>query len=60
MNLIKTYSIIAVVAGHCEGGGIEFPMGNWIAPYFYYMAIFVFVSGHFYKKESDDANFSLS
>ena len=57
MNLIKTYSIIAVVAGHCEGGGIEFPMGNWIAPYFYYMAIFVFVSGYFYKKESDDANF---
>lgn len=57
MNLIKTYSIIAVVAGHCRGGGIGFPMENWILPYFYDMAIFVFVSGYFYKKEYDDAKF---
>lgn len=57
MNLIKTYSIIAVVALHCKGGGIVFPMGNWVSPYFYFMPIFVFVSGYFYKKETDDANF---
>lgn len=57
MNLIKVYSIIAVVSEHCRGGGIVFPMANWISPYFYYMAIFVFVSGYFYKAESDNANF---
>ena len=56
MNLIKTYAIIAVVCSHCNGGGVVFPMENWISPFFYFMPIFVFVSGYFYKKENDDAN----
>lgn len=56
MNLIKAFAIIAVVASHTSGGGIVFPMANWINPFFYFMPIFVFVSGYFYRKETDEAN----
>lgn len=57
MNLIKAYTIIAVVASHTSSGGIVFPMDNWIHPYFYFMPIFVFVSGYFYRKETDKSSF---
>ena len=33
MNLIKTYSIIAVVAGHCRGGSQAEQTGNHSADY---------------------------
>ncbi|MBR5246345.1 MAG: acyltransferase [Clostridia bacterium] len=56
MNLIKAYAIIAVVASHTLNGGIVFPLDNWIQPYFYFMPIFVFVSGYFYRKETDNSS----
>ncbi len=56
MNLIKAYFIIAVICAHTGGGGIVFPMDNWVSPIFIFMPIFVFVSGFFYNAKSDNTN----
>lgn len=57
MNLLKAYAIIAVVAGHTNGGGITYPMSNWIHPGFYYMPLFIFISGYFHKQKQDAQSF---
>lgn len=53
MNLMKAYLILSVVTSHTQGGGIIYPMSNWIMPTFYFMPAFIFVSGYFYKEEMD-------
>lgn len=57
MNIIKAYFIIAVVCSHSGGGGIVFPISNWIQPFFYFMPIFVFVSGYFYNEKYDNQKY---
>lgn len=57
MNLLKAYAIIAVVASHANGGGITYPMSNWIHPGFYYMPLFIFISGYFHKHKHDEQSF---
>ncbi len=57
MNLVKTYAIIAVVCSHYSGGGIVFPLSNWISPFFYFMPLFVFSSGYFYNSKYDSTTF---
>ncbi len=54
MNLVKAWAIFLVVCVHCNEGGVVHFMANWISPPFYYMALFVFVSGYFYKKRNDE------
>jgi len=41
---------VLVVATHCGNGGLEL-LDNWFAPYSFHLAIFMFVSGYFYKSE---------
>ena len=55
ITLIKAYAIIAVVCSHCNGGGVVFPMSNWLPPSYYFMPLFLFTSGFFYKEETDTA-----
>lgn len=50
-KLIYAISIIFVVAGHCNYGGISF-LNEWFNYYSFHVAIFVFCSGYFYKKDS--------
>ncbi len=57
MNLVKTYAIVAVVCSHTNGGGIVFPMSNWFSPFYYFMPLFVFVSGYFYNEKYDSIPF---
>lgn len=38
---------------------MTFFMEKWIHPEFYYMPLFIFVSGYFYKKQTDDKSFFL-
>lgn len=57
MSLLKAYAIIAVVASHTNGGGITYPMSNWVHPGFYFMPLFVFASGYFHKQKQDQQTF---
>lgn len=57
MNLMKAYAILAVVCSHTGGGAVVFPMSNWAAPAGYFMQLFVFVSGYFYKERNDEAGY---
>lgn len=57
MNFIKAFAIFAVVGVHCNNGSITYFMGDWLHPSFYYLTVFVFVAGYFYKKENDSNNF---
>lgn len=54
MNLMKAYAIIAVVCSHTGGGGITFPMSNWAAPSGYFIQLFTFVSGYFYRESREE------
>ena len=57
MTLLKAYAIITVVAVHTNGAGITYPMGNWVHPGFYYIPLFIFISGYFHKQKQDSQSF---
>ena len=57
ITLMKAYAIIAVVCSHCNGGGVVFPMSNWLPPSYFFMPLFLFTSGFFYREETDTAKF---
>lgn len=53
MNALKAFAIFAVVSLHCSGGSVSYFMDRWVHPAFYYLTIFIFISGYFYKPEND-------
>lgn len=44
------FGILFVVLSHCDGGGVRF-LSNWMNFGAFHLAIFVFGSGYFFKKE---------
>ena len=56
ITLMRAFGIIAVVCTHTSGGAVVFPMSNWVAPGFYFMPLFIFISGFLYKSENDNDN----
>lgn len=48
-NILKAIGIISVVFGHIPNGLVFFQ------PYSYHMALFIFISGYFYKSDSEKA-----
>lgn len=57
MNFLKAFAIFAIVGVHCCNGSITYFMGSWLHPSFYYITVFIFIAGYFYKKENDAENF---
>lgn len=51
-KVFSTISILAVVIGH-TAGGINILFSDWIAIYAWHMPAFSFVSGYFYKDDSE-------
>ena len=49
MNTLKAIGIILVICGH-NGTTLL----NWFAPYSFHMALFLFISGYFYKPANED------
>jgi fucose 4-O-acetylase-like acetyltransferase len=49
MNILKAIGIVLVVVGHANG-----KMFSWFIPYSFHMALFVFISGYFYKNHYDN------
>lgn len=54
INLARAYAITAVVARHLHGGGMIFPMTNWLLFPSFVIPLFTFVSGYFFKNSQDD------
>ena len=52
-KLLYAIGMIMVVAGHCNGGGISL-ISDWFPYGGLHLALFVFCSGYFYKKENED------
>ncbi len=52
-KFLYVIGMILVVAGHCEGGGIDL-FYDWFTPYSFHLALFMFASGYFYKKANED------
>lgn len=44
------FAILFVVLSHCDGGGVEM-LSNWMHFGAFHLAVFVFGSGYFFKKE---------
>lgn len=55
-KLLSAIGIFIIVAGHCYRGGFSL-MSNWFPNYTYNIALFVFISGYFYKPKHDDRPF---
>lgn len=49
MNVLKALGIVLVVTGHYAGSVLP-----WFPPYSFHMALFIFISGYFYKKHYED------
>lgn len=48
-KLLYAIGMILVVSNHCGGGGTQFLLYDWFPPYSYHIALFIFISGYFYK-----------
>ena len=54
-KILYAVGMIMVVCGHCMGGGISFLISDWFPYYGHHLALFVFCSGYFYKKSSEES-----
>lgn len=54
VNLARAFAITIVVSHHLHGGGIIFPMTNWLVFPSFVIPLFTFISGYFFKKSQDD------
>lgn len=52
MKILYALGMIFIVCGHSNGGGISL-FYDWFPVYGFHLALFVFVSGYFYKEESE-------
>ena len=51
---LSVIGIISVIMGHVDLD--TFPLMNtWFTPYSYHMALFVFISGYFYKSKNSES-----
>lgn len=53
-KILYAVGMIMVVCGHCSGGGISFLVSDWFPYEGLHLPLFVFCSGYFYKKSSED------
>lgn len=51
--ILQAFAILFVVLGHSKSSGSLHLMNNWFPYYSFHMALFVFVSGYFYKTDSE-------
>lgn len=54
-KILSAIGIIIIVSGHCYNGGVSL-MYDWFPKYSYNLALFVFISGYFYKEKHDNLN----
>lgn len=52
-KLLSAIGIIIIVSGHCYKGGISLAY-DWFPIYSFNLALFVFISGYFYKDKHED------
>ena len=52
-KILYAIGMVMVVCGHCQGGGISFTISDWFPYGGLHLALFVFCSGYFYKKEAE-------
>lgn len=52
-KLLYALAMFMIVSGHVGGGGISL-LGDWFPYYGHHVAIFVFGSGYFYRKASEE------
>jgi fucose 4-O-acetylase-like acetyltransferase len=50
---LSAIGIIIIVSGHCYNGGVSL-MYDWFPKYSYNLALFVFISGYFYKEKHEE------
>lgn len=52
-KILSALGIIIIVAGHTKNGGISLAY-EWFPPYSFHLALFVFISGYFYKSKHEE------
>lgn len=52
-KILSAIGIIFILMGHCDNGGIDF-FFSWFPNYSFNVALFVFISGYFYKDKYED------
>lgn len=52
-KVLSAIGIIIIVSGHCYNGGISL-MYDWFPKYSFNLALFVFISGYFYKEKHEE------
>lgn len=55
-KLLSAIGIIIIVSGHCYHGGISLAY-EWFPTYSFNLALFVFISGYFYKPENERSKY---
>ena len=53
-KLVYAFGMIFIVSGHAFGGGIESLTHFYVPLYSFHVAFFVFASGYFYSRRSED------
>ena len=51
-KLLSAIGILMIVGGHCYQGGFSLAY-DWFPPYSFHLALFVFISGYFYKPDHE-------
>ena len=52
-KLLYCIGMIMIVAGHCDGGGINL-LSDWFPYYGFHLGLFLFASGYFYKSKYEN------
>ena len=52
MKILYALGMIFIISGHSNGGGVSL-FYDWFPVYGFHLALFVFVSGYFYKEKSE-------
>ena len=52
-KILYCIGMIMIVAGHCDGGGINL-LSDWFPYYGFHLGLFLFASGYFYKTKYEN------